>query len=96
MGTEQLVTDQMVDRVVEEADAIGVDISRSKAKLLIAAALSVSGLPEVVAALQITRAFLVKPEWGTARYMEGSEIYGDKDAAVYAIDTALASIGSKP
>ena len=39
--------------------------------------------------LNEVRAFLNKPEWGTYRYMEGSEVYEDKDAALFNIAFAL-------
>jgi hypothetical protein len=41
------------------------------------------------AALSDIRVFLRKPEWGNSDYMEGSEIYSDRDDALLAISVAL-------
>lgn len=38
------------------------------------------------------RAFLTKPEWGTWLYMEGSDVYDDKDRALFDIAYALGEI----
>lgn len=39
--------------------------------------------------LNEVRDFLNKPEWGTYRYMEGTGVYEDKDAALFNIAYAL-------
>ena len=42
--------------------------------------------------LQEVREFLENPEWGTTRYMEGSGVYDDKDAALFNIRYALGEV----
>ena len=39
--------------------------------------------------LRDVRKFLEKPEWGQSRYMEGSDVYDDKDSALFDIRYAL-------
>lgn len=54
--------------------------------ILLAAAVEIERLR---AGLHEVREFLSKPEWGTWRYMEGSDVYADKDAALFNISYAL-------
>lgn len=41
------------------------------------------------AALQDVREFLSNPDWGTVRYMEGSEVYTDIQSALHTVNLAL-------
>jgi hypothetical protein len=41
------------------------------------------------AGLRHVRKFLENPEWGTIRYMEGGEVYDDKELALFDIRYAL-------
>ncbi len=51
---------------------------------------AVAEIERLRAALTETLAFLQNPEWGTVRYMEGSSVYEDKDAAISRIVSVLA------
>lgn len=51
-------------------------------------------ISELEKALRDVKQFLEDPRWGTYPYMEGTDVYEDKDEALTTIDSALMETGS--
>ncbi len=50
--------------------------------------------PQTTSDEQIIRDFLTNKDWGKYPYMEGSEIYADRDKALAALNRMVADINS--